>query len=52
MEKKTKEKLKTRAFCDISPFSFVGVDRSFRGAYCLHPQGDDHQDHHSDSEDL
>jgi hypothetical protein len=28
-----------RAFWDISPCSLV-VDRCFRGAYCLHHQGD------------
>jgi hypothetical protein len=32
--------MKTRAFWDIVPCS-VGVDRRFRGAYCLHHQGDD-----------
>jgi hypothetical protein len=28
-----------RAFWDIAPCSLIGVDRSFRGAYCLHHQG-------------
>jgi hypothetical protein len=32
-----------RAFWAIAPFSLGGVDRRFRGAYCLHHQGD-HQD--------
>jgi hypothetical protein len=31
---------KLRAFWDIAPCSLVGVDRLFRGAYCLHRQGD------------
>jgi hypothetical protein len=28
-----------RPFCDLAPCSLVGVDRRFRGAYCLHHQG-------------
>jgi hypothetical protein len=28
------------AFCDIARCSLVAVDRSFRGAYCLHHQGE------------
>jgi hypothetical protein len=32
--------MKMRVFWDIAPYSLVGVDRRFRGAYCLH-QGDD-----------
>jgi hypothetical protein len=27
-----------RAFWDVAPCSLVGVDRRFRGAYCLHYQ--------------
>jgi hypothetical protein len=27
------------AFYDITPYSLVEVDRSFRGAYCLHHHG-------------
>jgi hypothetical protein len=30
-----------RAFWDAAPCSFVGVDRRFKGAYCLHHQGDE-----------
>jgi hypothetical protein len=33
--------MKTRAFRDIWPYSLVEVERRFRGAYCLHNQGDD-----------
>jgi hypothetical protein len=29
------------AFWDIAPYSLVEVDWRFRGAYCLHYQGDD-----------
>jgi hypothetical protein len=46
--------LKTKSYCYIinlkvientsTPCSFVGVDRCFRDAYCLHRQGDDHPD--------
>jgi hypothetical protein len=32
--------LKIRAFWDVAPCN-LGVDRSFRGAFCLHHQGDD-----------
>jgi hypothetical protein len=32
---------KFRAFWDVAPCSHVKVDRRFRGAYCLHHQGDD-----------
>jgi hypothetical protein len=28
------------AFWDTTPYSVVDVDRRFRGAYCLHHQGD------------
>jgi hypothetical protein len=31
--------MKIRAFWDIAPCS-LGVDRHFRGAYCLHHQGE------------
>jgi hypothetical protein len=37
----TTESMKLRAFWDIAPCSLVGVDRRFRGAYCLHHQGDE-----------
>jgi hypothetical protein len=30
-----------RAFWDVTPCSLAGVDRRFRGAYCLHHQGDE-----------
>jgi hypothetical protein len=33
--------MKMRAFWDVTPCSLVGVDRRFRGAYCLHHQGDE-----------
>jgi hypothetical protein len=33
--------MKMTAFYDIAPCSLVGVDPLFRGAYCLHHQGDD-----------
>jgi hypothetical protein len=32
--------MKMRAFWDVSPCSLVGVDRRFRGVYCLHHQSD------------
>jgi hypothetical protein len=32
---------KFRAFWDVVPCSHVQFDRRFRGAYCLHHQGDD-----------
>jgi hypothetical protein len=32
--------MKMRVFCDIAPCSLVGIDRCFRGVYCLHHQGD------------
>jgi hypothetical protein len=32
--------LKMTAFWEIAPCSLVEVDRRFRGAYCLHHQGD------------
>jgi hypothetical protein len=32
--------MKMTAFWDIAPCSLVEVDRHFRGAYCLHHQGD------------
>jgi hypothetical protein len=34
-----KFQLKMRVFWDIAPRSLVGVDRHFRGAFCLHHQG-------------
>jgi hypothetical protein len=33
--------MKMRVFWDIMPCSLVGVHGHFRGAYCLHHQGDD-----------
>jgi hypothetical protein len=30
-----------RVFWDVAPRSIIGVDRRFRGVYCLHQQGDD-----------
>jgi hypothetical protein len=33
--------LKIRAFWDIQPCSLLGVDRRFRGVYCLHHQSDE-----------
>jgi hypothetical protein len=32
--------LKIKAFWGVQPCSLVGVDRRFRGAYCLRHQGD------------
>jgi hypothetical protein len=32
---------KMRTFSDTAPCSIVGVDRRFRGAYCLQQPGDD-----------
>jgi hypothetical protein len=29
-------------FWDVAPCSFVETDRRFRGAYCIHYQGDSH----------
>jgi hypothetical protein len=36
--------MKIRAVRDISTYSLVEVDRRFRGACCLHNQGDDDDD--------
>jgi hypothetical protein len=33
-------RLKFRVFWDVAPCSHVEMDRRFRGAYCLHHQGD------------
>jgi hypothetical protein len=33
--------MKIRASWDVAPCSLVGVERGFRGAYCLHHQGDE-----------
>jgi hypothetical protein len=30
-----------KAFWDVAPCSLVEVDRRFKGAHCLHHQGDD-----------
>jgi hypothetical protein len=35
---------KMTAFWDIVLCNLVGVGQRFRGAYCLHHQGDDHHD--------
>jgi hypothetical protein len=32
--------MRFRVFCDVAPCSHVEVDRRFRGAYCVHHQGD------------
>jgi hypothetical protein len=37
--------MKMTAFWDIAPCSLIEVDRHFRGAYCLHHQGDDIRDY-------
>jgi hypothetical protein len=37
----TAASMKIRAFWDMAPCSLVAVDRRFRGAYCLHHQGDE-----------
>jgi hypothetical protein len=37
----TAASMKFRLFWDVAPCSHVEVDRRFRGAYCLHHQGDD-----------
>jgi hypothetical protein len=36
-----KRQLKIRDFWNVAQCSLVGVGRRFRGAYCLHHQGDD-----------
>jgi hypothetical protein len=35
------------SFCDIVPCSLVEVDRRFRGAYCLHHEGDESYEYSS-----
>jgi hypothetical protein len=40
----TAASMKIRAFWDVVPCS-LGVDRRFRGAYCLHHQGDEVNQH-------
>jgi hypothetical protein len=37
----TEASMKFTVFWDVAPCSHVEVDRRFRGAYCLHHQGDD-----------
>jgi hypothetical protein len=32
--------VKMTAYWDVAPCSLIGVDRCFRGAYCLHDQPD------------
>jgi hypothetical protein len=39
--------LKIAAFWDTEPCSLYGVDRRFRGAVCLHHQGDEGSDVHT-----
>jgi hypothetical protein len=34
----TAASMKIRAFWDVAPCSLIGVDRRFRGLYCLHHQ--------------
>jgi hypothetical protein len=36
--------MKFTVFWDVEPCSHVTVDRRFKGAYCLHHQGDDSPD--------
>jgi hypothetical protein len=36
----TAASMKIRAFWDAAPCNLVGADRRFKGAYCLHHQGD------------
>jgi hypothetical protein len=36
--------MKTAVFWVVAPCSLVDIDQSFRGAYCLHHEGD-HQGH-------
>jgi hypothetical protein len=36
----TATSMKMTSFWDTAPCSLVDVDRRFRGAYCLHHQGD------------
>jgi hypothetical protein len=33
--------MKFRVFWEVAPFSHVEGDRRFRGAFCLHHQGDE-----------
>jgi hypothetical protein len=33
--------MKIRTFRYVAPRSFIGVDRRFVGAYCLHHKGDE-----------
>jgi hypothetical protein len=37
----TEASMKFRVFWNETPCSLAGVNRRFRGAYCLHHQGDD-----------
>jgi hypothetical protein len=32
--------MKMAVFWDVAPCSLLDIDRRFRGAYCLHHQGD------------
>jgi hypothetical protein len=40
------DEYKISIFWDVAQYSLVDVDRHFRGAYCLHHQGDEL--HHPD----
>jgi hypothetical protein len=37
----TAASIKFTVFWDILPYSKIDIDRRFRGAFCLHYQGDD-----------
>jgi hypothetical protein len=37
----TGTRMKMTVFYDVMPWSLVETDQHFRGAYCLHHQGDD-----------
>jgi hypothetical protein len=37
----TAASMNMRVFCDVAPFSLIGVDRRLRDAHCLHHQGDE-----------
>jgi hypothetical protein len=42
MQVLTATSMKMTVLSHVVPFSLVETDRRFRGAYCLHRQGDDH----------
>jgi hypothetical protein len=37
----TATSMKMAVFWDVAPCSLIDTDRHFRGAYCLHHQGDE-----------